>query len=222
MADRELLKEQAISYYHENNVPLRMQDVLNVMFKANPQDVNGYVSTFFEELSLVPTITRVLAVKSMDNKGQPSIRTKIYCLVRNKEILVAESNVCVDTMLMDNAKVEDTEAEDVSRAKEIDDAVNFINNDFLDTLTSANPRHQKELDTKVYKMIEDQRLAAKQLDDENRETDVATPQAQAEDNKKGAKKSGKGSGKKKNAQVILVNNYEKNSRQLNFAANKQP
>lgn len=200
MADQHDLKQQAIAYYQENKVPLRMQDVLNSMFQANPPDVNGYVSTYFEDLSTVPTITRALAIKSLDSKGQSAIVVKLYCLVRNHERLLGESRVCIDTLLMDNAKAEDKEAEDEARDKEIEEAIALINNDLREIIVSSNPRHQQELDDKIYMLVEARRLEAKQQEDALKETRVSTPQA-ADDSKKGAKKSAKGSGKKKNSQV---------------------
>lgn len=201
MSDLQDLKEQAILYYQENKVPLRMQDVLNVMFQANPSDVNGYVSTYFEDLALVPSITRALAVRSMDSKGQPALSTKLYCLVRNRETLVGESRVGVDTQLMDNCKVEEKDAEDEAREKEVEEAITLINNDLRDVIVSGNPRHQQELDKKIYSLIENRRLEAMQREEDARDNDAATPQPAADDPKKGAKKSAKGSAKKKNAQV---------------------
>ncbi|XP_067938081.1 enolase 4-like [Watersipora subatra] len=202
MSDHQDRKEQAIAYYQQNKVPLRMQDVLNVMFQANPLDVNGYVSTYFEDLAQTPTITRTFALRYMDSKGSAAIGTKIYCLVRNKELLVGQSQVAVDTELADNVKVEDIEAEDEYREHEVEEAIILINNDFREILASANPRNQQELDEKLYQLVEKRRSEAKQQD-EQRNIETTTPVA-ADDGKKGAKKSAKGSGKKKNSQVPIV------------------
>ena len=207
MSDSQDIKEQAITYYQENKVPLRMQDVLNVMFQVNPPDVNGFVSTYFEQHAHAPTISRALAVKSLDSKGQPTVVTKLYCLIRNNEHLIDESEVCVDTQLMENAKVEDKEIEDECRAKEVEEAIMLINNEFQDMLVSAEPQNQKMLDETVYQLIESRRLKAKQQEEELRETAISTPQGIVDDGKKGAKKSAKGSGKKKNPQVQLLKHF---------------
>ena len=201
MADLQEMKEQAIAYYQANKVPLRMQEVLNTMFRVNPQDVNGFVSSFFEELALVPTVTKAIAVKSMDSKWQPAITVKVFCLVRNKEMLLGESQMAFDTQLLDNAKPEEKEVEDHLREQEIDEAISLINNDFREILESANPRHQVELDGKVYNLIEERRLEVKKTADASKEAEAASPQTIIDD-KKGGKKSAKGSaGKKKASQV---------------------
>lgn len=201
MEDTQILKEQAIAYFQKNRVPLRMQDALNVMFHANPPDVNGFVSTYFEELSLVPTITKVIALPSFDNKGQPAATVKVFCIVRNKETCVGEAHISIDTTLQDNSKPEDKEAEDSWRAKEIEESINLINNDFRDVLISTNPRHQQLLDEQVYDVIESRRLnilEQKKID----ATESSSPIPSQDDAKKAAKKSGKGgSAKKKGPQV---------------------
>lgn len=207
MADIQEMKEQAIAYYQGNKVPLRMQDVLNTMFRVNPQDVNGFVSTYFEELALAPTITKAIAMKSMDSKGQPCVTVKVFCLVRNKEVMLGESHMAVDTILLDNARVEEKEAEDQMRDQEVDDAVAIINNDFRDILESANPCHQVELDEKLYQLLESRRLELKQKDEAAQEAEATTPQPVLDD-KKGGKKSAKGSaGKKKASQVSSTYNF---------------
>lgn len=203
MADVQEMKEQAMAYYAENKVPLRMQDVLNTMFKVSPQDVNGFVSTYFEGLALNPTVTRALAVRAMDSKGQPAITVKVYCLVRNKEVMLGESQVSWDTSLLENARSEDKDAEDQIREQEIEEAITLVNNDFRELLESANPRHQTEIDEKIYQLIETRRLELLPKPDENREVEVSTPQPPP-DEKKGAKKSAKGSAGKGKGKAATV------------------
>lgn len=203
MEDLQSLKEQAVAYFQNNQVPLRMQDALNVMFYANPPDVNGFVSTYFEELSATPTITRIMAIPSLDNKGQPGVTVKIYCVVRNKEICVGESNISIDTSLQDNSKPDEKEAEDKWRESEIENAINLINNDLRDILVSTNPRHQHSLDEQVYDFMESRRLELVYQEKANA-AEGSSPIPSQDDGKKGGKKSGKGgSGKKKGAQVSL-------------------
>lgn len=202
MESTQSVKEQAVAYFQKNQVPLRMQDALNVMFHAQPPDVNGFVSTYFEELSLVPSITRVMALPSFDSKGQPAITVKVFCVVRNKETCVGESHICVDTCLPDGCKPEDKDTEDTNRAAEVENSVNLINNDLRDILASTNPRQQQSLDEQIYDVVESRRLEL--LEQERLDaTEGASPVPAQDDAKKAAgKKSGKGgSGKKKGTQV---------------------
>lgn len=201
MTDHQQLKAQALAYFKENQVPIRMQDALNVMFKLNPPDVNGFVSTYFETLSQPPTVTRIMAIKSLDSKGQPAISTRIYCISRNKEMCAGESNVAYDTCLLDTANKEEKEAEDSKRDDEIDNAVNLVNNEFRDILESTNPRHQASLDEQIYEFVENERIKQQEADSANKNAEEAPPTSAQED-KKGGKKSGKGgSAKKKGPQV---------------------
>jgi len=144
--DQEDMKAKAMAYYQANKVPLHMQAVLNEMFHQDPPDVNGYVSQYFEALSVKPVITRVLAARSMDSKGQPAITTKVYCTLRNKEQLVGESALAIDTMLPDNAKQEDKEEEDRQRCLLVDEALRFINEEARDILCAKDPCNQQLID----------------------------------------------------------------------------
>lgn len=199
MSEHQQLKSQAMAYYQKNKVPLLMQDALNVMFHADPQDANGYISTYFENISMPPTVTRIVAAKSMDNKGQPAITAKIYCVLRNKESMMGESRVSVDTCLMENSKTEDKEAEDVAREQEINTAISLINQEFQETVASCDIHRQQDVDQTIYELVEEKRRSAET--EKLRDPEGSSPLPTADDGKKANKKSGKSSGKKKGAQV---------------------
>ena len=199
MSDTQTLRIEALKYFEENEVHLRMQDALNVLFRNNPSDVNGFISVYFEELASSPTVTRIIAEKYFDNCGQPAITTKIFCSIRNKELCVAESHVCVDTLLLDSAKVDEMEAEEAEREREVDSAINLINNDLRELLVSANPKDLRLLEQKIYDHVDSKRLEL--MKEEQNDCVNSTPSPVFDDGKKGAKKSGKGSAKKKGPQV---------------------
>ena len=41
--DLNVLKQNAIKYYQENGVPIKMEEILNSMFYEDPPDVYGYL-----------------------------------------------------------------------------------------------------------------------------------------------------------------------------------
>lgn len=202
MSDRQRLQLEALRYFEDNKVHLRMQDALNMLFHNNPSDVNGFISVYFEELASAPLITRIIAAKSLDNRGQPAITTKVFCAIRNKEVCISESHVCVDTLLLDSARVDEKESEDSDREKEIENAINLINNDLKELVVSTNPNNLQQLEQNVYSWVESQRLQL--ANEEQADTVNSTSSPVQDDSKKGAKKSGKGSAKKKGPQVLIA------------------
>ena len=40
------LKQQAVSYYAENGVPAKVQEIMNSMFYENPDDVYGHLVSY--------------------------------------------------------------------------------------------------------------------------------------------------------------------------------
>ncbi|GAB1603626.1 hypothetical protein Ahia01_000643900 [Argonauta hians] len=83
--DREDLKRKAIEYYHANDVPHKIEEVLNDLFYDQPPDIYGYLVNYFRKHSIPPSISRVVAVAALDNEAQPSIHIEVYCTIEGGE-----------------------------------------------------------------------------------------------------------------------------------------
>ncbi|XP_033101515.1 enolase 4-like [Anneissia japonica] len=79
------LKKKAVIFYQENNVPERIEEILNSLFYQNPDDIFGSLSEYFSQLSKPATISQVVGREILDCKGQPTIEIAVYCILNGVE-----------------------------------------------------------------------------------------------------------------------------------------
>lgn len=140
------LKQKAAQFYTENGVPQKMEEILNSLFYDNPQDVYGYVASYFDSFSNKPVISKVKSIQALDSKGQTAIHTEIFCTVKNKEKLVASHTSGNESHPHDGVKQEDRDAAEQERQNFVTAAINIINSNITEALSGVNPRDQQQVD----------------------------------------------------------------------------
>ncbi|XP_064630130.1 enolase 4-like isoform X2 [Lineus longissimus] len=196
------LKQRAVHYYKENGVPEKMEEIMNAMFYDDPHDVYGHLSNYFETFSKAPVITRLKAREALDSKGQPTIQTQVYCLVKNFEKCLASSISSSVNRIPESGKPEDRDTEDTERQEFVTAAIDYINGEFTDKMKELDPLDQAAVDEVVYGFFDQMRKDEEKREVEEKENageggDEVVQQAPAptpEKDKK-APKSPKGKGK---------------------------
>ncbi|XP_046576097.1 enolase 4-like isoform X1 [Haliotis rubra] len=149
------MKERAIKFYTDNGVPKKMEEILNSMFHDNPADVYGHVANYFAEFAKCPVITKVQARQGYDSKGQSTVQTEVYCMMKNHEKLISTCVApSVTSLLLDTAKPEEKDTEDSERQASVTAAINYINTDICNKLEGLDPTQQTEADDAVYNFIQ--------------------------------------------------------------------
>ncbi|XP_013420699.1 enolase 4 [Lingula anatina] len=207
------LKQKVLMYYKENGVPQKMEDILNTMYADDPDDPYGHVANYFESFSKTPTITKLLAREAFDSKGQPTVQTEVYCVVKNFEQLLATATLSSQNWLPDSARQEDKDTEDAERQEFVTAAVEHVNGSLSAALKGVDPKNQKEVDQIIYEIIErmrlkeveervakEQELAAQQ--EEEQAAALAAEEANSKGKAKSPPKSPKGKGKAPAVAVI--------------------
>ncbi|XP_046368304.1 enolase 4-like isoform X2 [Haliotis rufescens] len=206
------MKERAIRFYTDNGVPKKMEEILNSMFHDNPADVYGHLANYFAEFAKVPVITKVKGRQGYDSKGQSTVQTEVYCMVKNHEKLISSCVApSVTSMLLDTAKPEEKDTEDAERQASVTAAINYINTDICNKLEGLDPTQQTEADDVVYNFIQqmkDEMEAQKAAEAaaaaaENAEEAPTQDTNESNNSKKAKSPTGKGA-KGKASQIIII------------------
>ncbi|XP_077992460.1 enolase 4-like [Glandiceps talaboti] len=147
-------KQKAVQYYRNNQVPEKIEEILNSMFYENPDDVYGRLSEYFETLSKPSTISKLVSQQVFDSKGQPTVQTEVHCIVKGVDKHITTTNLSSQTTIADSAPVERREADDAERQQCVQTAIEYINGPISEKLKGLNPVNQKEIDTTIYEIIE--------------------------------------------------------------------
>ncbi|KAK7110143.1 enolase 4-like [Littorina saxatilis] len=203
------LKEKAVAYYQENGVPQKMEEILNSMFFDNPEDVYGHLANYFEKFIKPPLITKLTARQVLNGRGHPTIQTQVYCKIKNTERVYS---TCVspspNSHLMDNAKLEEREADDQRKAESVKMAISYIGDEISTKLKGMKPNQQMEIDALIglyMQMIKEEEYARKQLEEvEAPVEEVKPPVSVSPKEKKGKERnSAKGKGGKSGSAVVI-------------------
>ncbi|ESO95150.1 hypothetical protein LOTGIDRAFT_203892 [Lottia gigantea] len=199
-------KQQAMEYYSENGVPIKMEEILNSMFYDNPYDVYGYLANYFEKYAKTPSITKIKSRTALDSRGQPSLQTSVYCTVKNIEkclATVVSSNP--QPHVLDNGKTEDKEKEEQERKEDIEAGIELIESEISEKLKELDPCHQQEIDQLLYDFISQKKAEKDAEASSNDENKSPSPQPAVPPSVDSPSKKKLASGKKgKAASVIIV------------------
>ncbi|CAL8255620.1 unnamed protein product [Lota lota] len=87
------MKNRACEFYNRNKVPQQIENVLNDMFFAKPDDIYGYLANFFMKLSAPPRISGLNGREIYDSQGQLSVQAEVMCTIRNEQKLTSSAGV---------------------------------------------------------------------------------------------------------------------------------
>ncbi|XP_072828062.1 enolase 4 isoform X2 [Vicugna pacos] len=140
------LKQQAMEYYRENDVPRRLEELLNSTFYLQPADVYGHLANCFSKLAKPPTICRVVGKNVLDGLGLPTLQVEIFCTVQNFPKNICSVVISTHFEVHENALPELVEAENIERSEAVSTAVRWVNETITQELRGMAPSSQAEVD----------------------------------------------------------------------------
>ncbi|XP_016774939.2 enolase 4 isoform X1 [Pan troglodytes] len=140
------LKQQAMEYYRENDVPRRLEELLNSTFYLQPADVYGHLANCFSKLAKPPTICKIVGKDVLDGLGLPTLQVDIFCTIQNFPKNVCSVVISTHFEVHENALPELAEAEEAERASAVSTAVQWVNSTITHELQGMAPSDQAEVD----------------------------------------------------------------------------
>ncbi|XP_058291961.1 enolase 4 isoform X4 [Hylobates moloch] len=140
------LKQQAMEYYRENDVPRRLEELLNSTFYLQPADVYGHLANCFSKLAKPPTICKIVGKEVLDGLGLPTLQVDIFCTIQNFPKNICSVVISTHFEVHENALPELAEAEEAERASAVSTAVQWVNGTITHELQGMAPSDQAEVD----------------------------------------------------------------------------
>ncbi|XP_007173219.1 enolase 4 isoform X5 [Balaenoptera acutorostrata] len=144
--DLQKLKQQAMEYYRENDVPRRLEELLNSTFYLQPADVYGHLANCFSKLAKPPTICKVVGKNVLDGLGLPTLQVEIFCTIQNFPKNICSVVISTHFEVHENALPELVEAEELERSDAVSTAVRWVNETITEELQGLAPSNQAEVD----------------------------------------------------------------------------
>uniref|UniRef100_F6UQI0 Enolase 4 n=1 Tax=Ornithorhynchus anatinus TaxID=9258 RepID=F6UQI0_ORNAN len=167
------LRRRAVDYYRQNEVPSRLEHLLNATFYLQPPDLYGHLANCFAELAKPPTICRMIGRQVLDGIGQPTLQVEIFCTVHNCEKSVSSSTITSHLEVLDQPAPEVMLTMERERNEAIITALRWVNEPLNEMLLGLQPTDQYEVDKLLGKYFKERARE----DKENKELE------KAEDNK---------------------------------------
>ncbi|XP_048362784.1 enolase 4 isoform X2 [Sphaerodactylus townsendi] len=140
------LKHQAAEYYRNNEVPQRLEEVLNTMFYLRPPDFYGHLANYFSKLSKPPVISRIVGRKVIDGTGHPTLEVKVSCRIMNYDKSICSSIISSHAEILENASSEAVDADEKERHESVNIAIEWINASLDELLNGLQPTDQNKVD----------------------------------------------------------------------------
>nr|XP_055104018.1 enolase 4 isoform X4 [Symphalangus syndactylus] len=140
------LKQQAMEYYRENDVPRRLEELLNSTFYLQPADVYGHLANCFSKLAKPPTICKIVGKEVLDGLGLPTLQVDTFCTIQNFPKNICSVVISTHFEVHENALPELAEAEEAERASAVSTAVQWVNGTITHELQGMAPSDQAEVD----------------------------------------------------------------------------
>ncbi|XP_051002816.1 enolase 4 [Acomys russatus] len=163
--DLQKLKQQAMAYYQENEVPRRLEELLNSTFYLQPADVYGHLANYFSKLAKPPSICKVTGRVILDGLGLPTLQVEISCTIQNFPKYICSAVMPAHFEVLENALPEVVDAEEVERNLAVSTAVQWVNGSIAEELWGVVPSNQAEVDQRLRIFFENK----VQEDKENKE-----------------------------------------------------
>uniref|UniRef100_A0A2K5Q6X1 Enolase 4 n=1 Tax=Cebus imitator TaxID=2715852 RepID=A0A2K5Q6X1_CEBIM len=141
------LKQQAMEYYRENDVPRRLEELLNSTFYLQPADVYGHLkANCFSKLAKPPTICKIVGKDVLDGLGLPTLQVEIFCTIQNFPKSICSVVISTHFEVHENALPELAEVEEAERTSAVSTAVQWVNGSITHELQGIAPFDQAEVD----------------------------------------------------------------------------
>ncbi|CAK6436071.1 unnamed protein product [Pipistrellus nathusii] len=139
-------KQQALEYYRKNDVPRRLEELLNATFHLQPADVYGHLANCFSKLAKPPTICRVVGKHVLDGLGLPTLQVGVFCTIQNFPKHICSVVMATHFEVHENAVPELAEAVEAERLDAVGIAVQWVNETITQELQGLAPSSQAEVD----------------------------------------------------------------------------
>ncbi|XP_047408443.1 enolase 4 isoform X2 [Sciurus carolinensis] len=140
------LKQQAMEYYRENDVPRKLEELLNSTFYLQPADVYGHLANYFSKLAKPPTICKIVGKNVLDGLGLPTLQVEIFCTIQNFPKHICSVVIPTHFEVHENASPEVVEAEEVERGLAVGTAIQWVNETITEELQGVAPSNQAQVD----------------------------------------------------------------------------
>ncbi|XP_043781203.1 enolase 4 isoform X4 [Cervus elaphus] len=174
------LKQQAMEYYRENDVPRRLEELLNSTFYLQPADVYGHLANCFSKLAKPPTICKVVGKNVLDGLGLPTLQVEIFCTIQNFPKNICSVVISTHFEVHENASPELAEAEELERLDAVSTAVQWVNETITEELQGLVPSNQAEVDQVLRTFFENkvqEDKERKELEKNLKDSTVLSPQS---------------------------------------------
>nr|XP_027786104.1 enolase 4 [Marmota flaviventris] len=140
------LKQQAMEYYRENDVPRKLEELLNSTFYLQPADVYGHLANYFSKLAKPPTLCKIVGKNVLDGLGLPTLQVEIFCTIQNFPKNICSVMIPTHFEVHENALPEVVEAEEVERGLAVSTAIQWVNETITEELRGLVPSNQAQVD----------------------------------------------------------------------------
>ncbi|XP_041517135.1 enolase 4 isoform X2 [Microtus oregoni] len=147
--DLQKLKQQAMAYYQENDVPRRLEELLNSTFYLQPADVYGHLANYFSKLAKPPSICKVAGKIILDGLGLPTLQVEISCTIQNFPKYICSVVIPAHFEVAENAPPEVADAEETERHLAVSTALQWVNECMTEELWGLVPSNQAEVDHRL-------------------------------------------------------------------------
>ncbi|XP_052038560.1 enolase 4 isoform X2 [Apodemus sylvaticus] len=147
--DLQKLKQQAMAYYQENDVPRKLEELLNSTFYLQPADVYGHLANYFSKLAKPPSICKIVGKAILDGLGLPTLQVEISCTIQNFPKYICSVAIPTHFEVVENALPEVLDAEEAERDQAVSTAVQWINQYITEELWGLVPSNQAEADHRL-------------------------------------------------------------------------
>ncbi|XP_021109012.1 enolase 4 isoform X1 [Heterocephalus glaber] len=140
------LKQQAMEYYRENDVPRRLEELLNSTFYLQPADVYGHLANCFSTFAKPPTIHRIVGKNVLDGLGLSTLQVEVFCTIQNFPKSICSVVIPTHFEVQENTVPELVEAQEAERRLAVSTAVQWVNETITEELRGLAPSSQAEVD----------------------------------------------------------------------------
>ncbi|NXA49502.1 ENO4 Enolase, partial [Nothocercus julius] len=166
---------EAAEYYSSQDVPRRLEEALNALFRLRPADLYGDLANCFSKFSKAPVICKLVGRKVLDGVGRPTLEVEIYCIIKNYEKRVCSTVISSDSQILENALSEATEADEKERNDSVNTAVAWVNESLNTLLRDLKPTEQCEVDKILGEYFTKKVEEEKEIQKEKEEEEDAPP-----------------------------------------------
>ncbi|KAH0516143.1 Enolase-like protein ENO4 [Microtus ochrogaster] len=173
--DLQKLKQQAMAYYQENDVPRRLEELLNSTFYLQPADVYGHLANYFSKLAKPPSICKVAGKIILDGLGLPTLQVEISCTIQNLPKYICSVVIPAHFEVPENAPPEVADAEETERHLAVSTALQWVNECMTEELCGLVPSNQAEVDHRLRLFFENKVQEDKERKELERSLEESVP-----------------------------------------------